>query len=113
MSESLGRPNNEWCGWSVDYAGAAEFTQFLQKKGAPESNVLIWADYKDWLVLPADLRKEIMSWDIVFDIDVTRSFPHDWTFEGRKGSKGKKVKAEWTGPPQEFYRMHEKTMSHS
>ena len=82
MSESLGSPNNEWCGWSVDYAGAAEFTQFLQKKGAPESNVLIWADYKDWLVLPADLRKEIMSWDIVFDIDVTRSFPHDWTFKG-------------------------------
>ena len=89
----------------IDRAGAAEFTQFLKKKGSSRSsstNVHLWADDVDWLVLPADLRKEIMSWDMV-DMDTTRSFPHRWTFKGTKGILGYGVSVEWTGPPQEFY----------
>ena len=109
MGVSLSRPNNEWfttqlqLGRTVDRAGAAEFTRFLKEKG-----VSIFADSVDWLVMPADLREEIMSWDVVLDVNCTRSFPHHWEFKGGKGIEWKEVKAEWTGPPEEFYKLHKK-----
>ena len=93
----------------IDRAGAAEFTQFLKKKGSSRSsstNVHLWADDVDWLVLPADLRKEIMSWDVVSHIETTRSFPHQWEFKGAKGIEWQEVSVEWTGPPEEFCNTH-------
>ena len=96
----------------IDRAGAAQFTRFLKEKGlsrrSSSHDWTIWADHVDWLVLPADLRKEIMSWDRVFDIDTTRSFPHSWEFKGKKGIGWKKVSVRWTGPPQEFYNKYKK-----
>ena len=47
-----------------------------------------------------------MSWDTVYDMDTTRSFPHRWEFKGKKGIVRRKVSAKWTGPPQEFYRKY-------
>jgi len=79
------------------------FKEFLASKG---EQALIWANYKDWVVMPNNKRKEIMTTFAntkVLDVTTTRSFPHCWTFTGMDDRR-KEIVIKWTGPSESFYK---------
>ena len=54
----------------------------------------------NWNLVPPLVKKVISTWDFILDIDKTRTYPHIYTFWGRKD--GIEYKITFNGPPYDF-----------
>ena len=81
------------------------FRQFIRDKLVRESVTQAqfrrYTQLMTWRVMPSIAQDEIMKWDHILKINVTRSYPHVWTFCGVDVDNLER-RVHFVGPPFEF-----------